>query len=263
MDLLFFKLSVTPLLIVGLTLAARRWGPKVGGLLTGLPLASGPILAFLALQHGLGFAARAALGTLSGIASVAVFCLAYATAARRWPWPVCALAGAGSFLALTTILRPLRWELIPATALTLAVLSLVLYLLPQPALVSARRQPPRWDLPCRAGVTTLFVVVLTSLSSTLGPRLSGLLAPFPAFALVLAAFTHAQQGATGSIVFLRGIVLASFASCGFFLASCLSLPRLGLAATLALATLLALFISWLSYRMDASAAQPKPASSLP
>ena len=48
------------------TWAARRWGPAVGGWIVGLPLTSGPIAFFLALEHGPAFAARAALSTILG-----------------------------------------------------------------------------------------------------------------------------------------------------------------------------------------------------
>ena len=54
--------------------------------------------------------------------------------------------------------------------------------------------PPRWDLPARILTATLLVVTLTSLSGRIGPQLSGMLSPFPAFSLIFAAFTHAQQG---------------------------------------------------------------------
>jgi len=60
-----FKLLVSPFLIQ----AARRWGQAVGGWLVGLPLTSGPIAFFLALDQGKGFAADAAAGSLAGTAA--------------------------------------------------------------------------------------------------------------------------------------------------------------------------------------------------
>ncbi|HET7343490.1 MAG TPA: hypothetical protein VFL90_18640, partial [Methylomirabilota bacterium] len=57
--ILLLKLAATPLLIAGASLAGRRWGPAVGGWLVGLPLTSGPVAVFLALEHGAAFAAAA------------------------------------------------------------------------------------------------------------------------------------------------------------------------------------------------------------
>ena len=50
MDLLALKLTFAPILLAAATLAVRRWGEIVGGLLVGLPLTSGPISVFLALE---------------------------------------------------------------------------------------------------------------------------------------------------------------------------------------------------------------------
>jgi hypothetical protein len=42
-QLLPIKLLLTPILMIAISWAARRWGPGIGGLLAGLPLTSGPI----------------------------------------------------------------------------------------------------------------------------------------------------------------------------------------------------------------------------
>src|SRR5262249_59289494 len=81
------KVALAPALILLATLAGRRWGPAVGGWLAGLPLTSAPVSFILALEQGPGFAARAALGTLFGLVSLAAFCLAYGKASRRLGWP--------------------------------------------------------------------------------------------------------------------------------------------------------------------------------
>src|SRR5262249_17539709 len=86
MTLLVLKLVATPILIVGATLAGRRWGGAVSGWLVGLPLTSGPVSLFLALQHGRHFAARAAVGSVAGVIGEAAFFLVWGFLARRgWP----------------------------------------------------------------------------------------------------------------------------------------------------------------------------------
>src|SRR5215475_13001183 len=71
------KAIVTPVLIGGASLAGRRYGHHVGGWLVALPLTSGPVAFFLATDHGLRFAAGAAVGMLAGTASQVAFALAY------------------------------------------------------------------------------------------------------------------------------------------------------------------------------------------
>jgi hypothetical protein len=55
--LLLLKLCLTPILIGGVSLAARRWDPSVGGWLVAMPLTSGPVALYIALDHGNAFAA--------------------------------------------------------------------------------------------------------------------------------------------------------------------------------------------------------------
>jgi hypothetical protein len=87
MDTFVLKLLATPLLILAASLASRGWGEIVGGWLVGLPLTSGPVSLFLALDHGTGFAAAASLGALAGAAAEAVFGLTYGIVVRHVAWP--------------------------------------------------------------------------------------------------------------------------------------------------------------------------------
>src|SRR5438270_7670225 len=86
MNLLWVKLILTPLLIAVATLAARRWGPIVGGWVAGLPLTSGPVSVFLAIEQGRAFASAAAQATLLGLVAVLSFCVGYSQSARRLTW---------------------------------------------------------------------------------------------------------------------------------------------------------------------------------
>src|SRR4051794_26627505 len=49
---------LAPCFVVLVSLAARHFGARIGGLLAGLPVIAGPILLVLALQHGTAFASR-------------------------------------------------------------------------------------------------------------------------------------------------------------------------------------------------------------
>ena len=128
--LLVFKLLLTPLLICLVSLVGRRWGPTVSGWLVGLPLTSGPVALFLALDQGTGFAFRAAQGTLLGLISVAGFCLAYSWFSLRLGWLGSILASWGIFFALTALLDLVSISLVFAFAGVIASLAIVLILLP-------------------------------------------------------------------------------------------------------------------------------------
>jgi ABC-type transport system involved in cytochrome c biogenesis permease subunit len=66
-------------------------------------------------------------------------------------------------------------------------------------------------------VATAFVLALTACARSLGPQLSGLIAPFPIYGLVVAAFTQSRQGTAAVAGLLRANVLGSLAFIAFFL----------------------------------------------
>ena len=211
------------------TLAGRRWGPRVAGWLGGLPVVVGPILLAFALERGDAFAARAAAGALLGLLALNAFVLAYAWAARFVGWLAAVAAGWAAFALATLVLDPLRVPVGAALVLVLGSFALTVALLPGGE-EGARVAAPRFDLVLRVAATAALVLGLTALAGVLGPRLSGLLAAFPVLATVLAAFTHAQEGAAATAQFLRGLVsgLTAFAVFCFVVAELL--PGAGLPA---------------------------------
>ncbi len=243
MQILILKLVVTPLLILAASLAGRRWGETVSGWFVGLPLTSGPVCFFLAMEQGPGFAATAASGCLAGAAAEAGFCLAYAHAARRVGWPVAIAAGTLAFAAAASLLAATALPLWPLAAAAVAALAVALAVLPRhdPAPLTLPA-PPRWDIPARMAVATALVFGLTELAPLVGARLSGLLATYPAFAAVLAAFAQRARGAAAATGVLRGLLVGLFGFTGFFAVLAPAIGRLGVAAAFVLATLVALAI---------------------
>jgi hypothetical protein len=243
MALIAVKLLLAPNFVVGASLAARRFGPRIGGLVGGLPVVAGPILLVYALAHGRAFAAGAAAGTLLGVVSLAAFVVVYARLAGRLFWGASMLAGWLAFVLATVAFSELSIPAVAALALVGASLLVGLASLPRPgsqALAHARA--PAWDLPMRAACALALVLALTAVSGWLGPRLSGLLAPFPVITTVLATFTHAQRGTDELLALLRGMLagFGAFALFCFTLAELLN--RLDTAGAFALATGLALLM---------------------
>ncbi|HEY7350617.1 MAG TPA: hypothetical protein VH599_20070 [Ktedonobacterales bacterium] len=235
MSSLVLKLILTPALIGAASLAGRRWGSTVSGWLVGLPLTSGPVAFFLALNHGAAFAAAAAVGTLTGTMSQAPFCLTYGWLARRSGWPLTLGIGYLAFAAATVALQNLAIPLVWLFLLVITALVLALCLMPRGAesTPKAAPPPPRWDIPARMVVATAFVLLLTGLAPVLGARLTGLLAPFPLYASILAVFAHRLQGGASAVKVLRGLLFGLFAFAGFFLALALLIERVGIAPAFA------------------------------
>ena len=239
MSTLALKIALTPILIFAASIAGRRWGEAVGGWLVGLPLTSGPVAFFLALDYGPAFARQAALGSLAGVVAQAAFCIAYAWAADRLRWPSALIVGAMAFALGGALLQWLAPAPLLLPPLALLALALALWLIPRAPLAAAIATLPNWDIPARMVAATALVLALTAAAPALGPTMSGLLATFPAFATVLAVFAHRLQGATAARQVLRGLLLGLFAFTGFFVVIHLSIERAGIAVAFALAILCA------------------------
>ena len=190
---LLLKLVLVPGLIALVTLAGRRFGPRIGGWLNALPLVAGPVLFFLALEQGEAFVARAAEATLAGLAAVAAFSVIYAWTAVARSWWVCVLVGWTAFALLTVGLQPVTWTAASGLALALAAFAVAPFTLPPLPDAPIPPPAPAWDLPLRMVAAVVCRARGTGLAPGSARGLSGALTPFPIATKILLAF-HEQQG---------------------------------------------------------------------
>jgi hypothetical protein len=256
--LLAAKLLLSPLCVVAVSLAGRRWGMATAGLLGGLPVVAGPILLILTLLHGREFGDEAAAGTLLGLAALTAFVVVYAWAALRFSPPMSVLCGWAAFLlgiGLLSFLRPPPVLSLGFVAICFALGTKLLPVLPSPPAASGH--PPLWDLAARALAALGLVLVLTGVSGALGSHLSGLLAPFPVITSVLAVFVHAHDGVGELEILLRNFLLGFYGFAVFCFVVTIALPGLAVAAAFGLATAAALAMQGLVFLLS-SRRSPAP-----
>lgn len=243
MTLLAAKILLAPLCVVAVSLAGRRWGIAVAGVLGGLPVVAGPILLIETLLHGRDFGADASAGTLLGLAALTAFVVVYGSvAARPRPPLTSVLRGWTAFLIGVAILNPVKPPPLLSLVFVGACFALGRRLLPPAAAAPTRATPPWWDLPARALAALVLVLALTGISGALGPHLSGLLAPFPIIASVLAVFTHAHAGSAEANTLLRSFLLGFYGFAAFCFTLATALPSLSTAGAFGLATAIALVV---------------------
>jgi hypothetical protein len=258
--ILLLKLIVTPILIGGATLAARRWGPGVGGWLIALPLTSGPVIVFIAIDHGPAFASEASIGSLAGMAAIAGFCLLYSIVARRAGPAACLTAASGTFFAIGLLLQPVldmpTWLLL---GIVLGAITIVARRIPTSGAEQVAVPYPWWDIPARVVVGTTAVVAISAAAPVLGPHLSGLVATFPIYLTVLTLFTHRQWGAPAANDVLRGLLAGLYATSAFYVVVVAGIDRLGLAMTVACALVTTVAIARFTLRGLRPGLEPEPA----
>jgi hypothetical protein len=245
---LALKLVLTPLLIAAASLAGRRWGHAISGWLVGIPFTSGPITLFLYLDHGAGFAANAALGSLVGVLATAAFAVEFSAIAKRTRRMVPSfVAGLIAFALIGGAAQELAIAPLPLYAICAVVLIFAIRLVPDPGITPSVALP-RWDLPARMVIATALVLAITGSATALGPRLSGLLATIPLYASILAGFGFQLVGPAAAIRVWRGLLFGLFGFGAFYLVIAASLESLGLGA-FALALLTAIVMQAVTLRV--------------
>lgn len=251
MAVLVTKLALAPAFVVLVSLAVRRFGPRIGGLFGGLPVVAGPILFIYALDHGEAFAAEAATNSLVALIALTAFVVTVARLGPRFGafWSV--VVGWGVFLSVGALVAQPGLAPVPGLAVTLAsfVVGLAATPRPEPGRTPDAPQRPKHDLLLRAGVAATMVLALTSVASRLGPAASGILAPFPTITSVLAGFATAHETRATALHLLRNMIRGFWSFAAFLFTVATTVEPLGtaggflaaIAATVAVQTALLLW----------------------
>ncbi len=243
------KLLLTPLVIGGASLAGHRWGPAIGGWMVSLPLISGPVVFFLAIDQGASFAAEAARGSCAGNAALAVCFLAYARVARRAQWQAAVGAATLGWAVGAIALQPaLAWPVAAVFVAVVAVVLVALRLMPAKTGPRPLAAAPRWEVPFRMAVGTAVVLVLTAAAPYLGAGLAGLFAMLPVITLVLSVFTQRREGAGSTTEFLRGDLAGLIGTAAFLAVVGGSIEGLGIAASFGAAIVTTIVIQSVTLR---------------
>lgn len=243
--ILLAKIAVPPVLVALMSLAARRWGATIGGLIMGLPWMTGPVLFFLALDKGTDFGVRACLGIELAVWGMGAFILGYGFMSRRFAWPLCLAIAVSGYFAVAYFTQGLAIPLWAGAAGAAATLALTYRLLPVPTSNAIPGALPWWDIPARMLATFMLVAAIMLSADHLGPQLSGIVASYPVIMTVIGSFTHSQWGSDAVLRIFRGMTLSLLSFVVFFLIVGYGLPVLGLVPAFALASVAALSTSGL------------------
>ncbi len=269
-DLLFLvslltKMAVTAAFVVAATFLAERAGAVVGGMVATLPLSAGPAYVFLSLVHGPAFITDSALASLVGNAANSVFALTYTLLAQRRGLTLSVVPALVAWTAVAALSRALPWTTWSAVALNVVVLPTALGLGNRLRHARMPLVTRRWyDIPLRAGMVATLVATVVTLSTHVGPTVTGVVAVFPIVLLSLMLILHPRIGGPAAAAVLSNTLLGLF---GFAL-TCLTarflVVPLGAAAGLGLALAVSvgcnLAFWWMRRGKPVPAPAPNPSS---
>jgi hypothetical protein len=250
MTAFYLKLLITPALMLAISLAARRWGSAVAGLLSGLPVTSALVMLFLSLEQGTVFAAMAVPGALAGVAAIQATYLFYFLITRHVAAMTGCVAALAVYGAAAFVMSYLGLLALSMTATLLLVVLIIAATAPQtPPQAAAYVALPRWAIPMRMLTATLLLLAITASATWLGPVVSGLLAPIPVIAWPLAVFAHVQGGRHELAAIIRGNAIGAVGVVGFYLTLNYSIQQWGALLSVATAVLLAVGVTTLLARL--------------
>ena len=257
--MLLLKLLIVPFFLGSVSMAARRWGPQVGGLLAGFPVVTGPILYFLLLEQGAPFAATAAQGSLLAVIACVAFGIAYSHGSRRLGWPLAIALGLSTWVAAAFALSNLPSGLPLAAGLTLMMLAVGPFLLPSAIDPAQPAQPlPREELGARMVAGAVLVIAVTAVAAVVGTRWAGLLAMFPVLGTVLGVFSHRRSGPLYVARLFHGMFRGFYSFATFCISLSLLLKLLPATEAFAASVTLAMLVQAGVYRATAPNNSFKP-----
>lgn len=201
------KMIFAATVVVSAAIMAERSGPLVAGLIMAMPISVGPTYVMLALAKPPQFIAVSALGSVAANTAVAAFGMVYVLLARRVP--MAASLGLALLALFVVAWLEQRWSPAPLPVLLLSTAALVTSSLATRHALSGRKLlagAKRWfDLPLRALFVGLVAGTVVTLSHTIGPEWTGLLAAFP---LVLTSSIILMQPRVGAAATAAAIATA-------------------------------------------------------
>lgn len=247
------RLAATAGIVVAVTLLVDRLGPRIGGVVAGLPIVVGPGLAFIALDETPSYLGEAAGFVLVSLTATAAFLLAYGRAARQAGPAAALLLAIGAWAGTAILLAGIGMGPVVAAGLFALASLLAARLLRRagPGPAAPPGKAGRFALFLRAGLAGALVGAVSLASRALGPELAGILLAYPIGMTVIAVTIHQRQGSRIVIATLAATALGSLSIGAFALAVALLAPVAGGAVALAAALGAALLVSLLLLALGA------------
>ena len=212
--MLALRMAIAAAFVVSASIITERSGPAIGALIATLPISAGPSYVFLALDHDAAFIAQGALASLPINAVTICLGTTYVLSAQRHSLLISWSAAVAVWLTLASIVQAIHWSLaggllvnVIAYGTCVPILGRYRHVKHMPLIVR------KWyDVPLRASLVAVLVGTVVSLSSWVGPTISGILALFPLVFTSMMLILHPRIGgpATAAVVANSGWGMIGF-----------------------------------------------------
>ncbi|HET8849091.1 MAG TPA: hypothetical protein VFM78_04315 [Marinobacter sp.] len=191
------KLIATALVVIGVTLAVARVGPRLGGILAGTPIILGPGYFFMLQERPVDFVQSAALSTLHALIATLLFAGVFVLSAGRWGILVTLALATACWIPAAFAFAEMPGGVAGALVVYLLVLLAVEVLRRSLGLgaVAVKVRSGWWDLLLRGLLAGVLVSIATTVAARSGPLLSGVLVGFPVGLFTIGWTLYERYGA--------------------------------------------------------------------
>ncbi len=202
---LLLKAALTSSIIVTASMIVERGGPLLGAMIASLPTSVGAAYIVMAVEHSPKFISNSALGSLTANAAGVTFAAIYARLARTQSLAVSLGGALIVWFVCAWALRHIEFSLWSAIALNIVVATLAIWAtatLRTKSFPRAATVARAYDIPLRAAMVSAFVIIVTTLSHTIGAFASGVFAVFPIAMSSFIIILHSRIGgpATSNVI---------------------------------------------------------------
>jgi hypothetical protein len=199
------RMAAVAVFVVIVAMISERVGAFLGAMVASLPVYTGPVYLFLALDHPPEYLARVAIASMATCGVIPVYLLIYGLLARAGRSMVVSLsAGLIAWLLCAVFVQLYDWSL--AEALLFAVPVFVVSLVLAPHFTDAvplEAGKRAWlDLAVRVLLVTIVVGVVNALSPFVPPQLTGILSIMPTVTTSLIVVLHSRIGGPATAALL-------------------------------------------------------------
>jgi len=208
-DVPFFALGVrmaaVAVFIIISALISERAGPFFGAMVASLPVYTGPVFLFLAIDHPPEFLAQVAVGSLGSCGVVPVFIILYALMARAGHGALPSLLVAlVAWVSVAALVQLKDWSLVEALVFALPIYGVAILIgrsFTQAVALTPTGRSWR-DLMLRVLMVTCVVGAVNAMSPFLPVKITGILSIMPTVMMSLILVLHGRIGGPATAALL-------------------------------------------------------------
>lgn len=232
MAFLFGKIILSISVVFGLTWIAEHTNSRLAGILSGMPIGTVFVILFVGIELGDGFALETTKAAGPAIATIIAFAFTYYAISfirSRFSVLISSFSGVAGYFCAAFIFSKLDVSFTIGMLISLftIVLFAVVFFSAKNQQIEDRTPMTFGTISFRAGLATVFVLIITGLAETLGSLWSGLLTGFPMTMLPFLIIIHASYPAHYVQDVIRNIPLGLGSLLTFLIVAKFTIPTTG------------------------------------